>query len=122
MIQPTLQEPPNDEVILVAIDNSFSKLGESAKQAIWYTLEKNFGISRNDLVGNIDRFEQILGQFFGLGYEHLRVMMIHSLSEVTGEYLSESASLACTVQTLKENIRKKPSSLSVRSHFEIHPQ
>ena len=82
--------PTGDEVTVVAegsffkmlgeaIDEAFSSLGESARDAIYFHLEKSFGIRNSEIPYRIDDFSNALEKIFGPGARHLEIMFMKNL-------------------------------------------
>ena len=91
----------NDEIILQAIDQGLSALGEDPRQALWFFIEKDSHISRQKVPENVEEFEQILNKVFGLGYKFLDSLFRNYLSAATGENLSGYPSFAACVRSLR---------------------
>ena len=62
-----------------AIDEAFSSLGESARDAIYFHLEKSFGIRNSEIPYRIDDFSNALEKIFGPGARHLEIMFMKNL-------------------------------------------
>jgi len=56
-----------DELLLEAIDEALSSLGESAKQSIYFHLQDKFKISREEIPKHIKEFAEGLEKIFGFG-------------------------------------------------------
>jgi hypothetical protein len=54
-----------DSLFLEALDSTFSMLGDSNKQALYFHLKNSFGISREEIPQNIQVFANTLEQLFG---------------------------------------------------------
>jgi hypothetical protein len=96
-----MSKPINDEIILQAIDQSLSALGDGPKQALWSFIEKDSNISRQKVPQNVEEFEQTLQKVFGLGYKFLDSLFKKYLSDATGENLNEYTSFAASVRSLR---------------------
>jgi len=68
-----------EEVLLEAIDEAFSMLGESAKKAIYYQLEKTFMINREDIPYTIEEFSSAIEVLFGAGAKIVETMIMRCL-------------------------------------------
>jgi hypothetical protein len=68
-----------EEVLLEAIDESFSWLGESEKQAIYLILEKRYKISKQEIPYRIEDFTEIIEDIFGLGAKLLEIRIMKNL-------------------------------------------
>jgi len=68
-------------VLLEAIDKAFASLGESVKEAIYFHLEHNFMIARQDIPDKIDDFSVLIERIFGLGARNLELLIMQNLYE-----------------------------------------
>jgi hypothetical protein len=75
----TVGAPSFSNLLLEAIDEAFSSLGESAKVAIYFHLENTFGIKKSDVPSRIASFSDALERIFGSGARHLEVLFMKSL-------------------------------------------
>lgn len=69
------------KIFLESVDDAFSSLGESAKQAIYFHLETKFKISRTDIPSHLDDFETGLEKIFGAGTRYLEILIMKKLYE-----------------------------------------
>ena len=73
-----------EEVLLEAIDESFSWLGESEKQAIYFFLEKRYKISKQEIPYRIEEFTEAIEDIFGLGAKLLEIRIMKNLFSKMG--------------------------------------
>jgi hypothetical protein len=66
-------------LLLEAIDETLSCLGESSKTAIYRHLENVFKIKKEEIPNMIDDFSRALESLFGLGAKVLETMFMKSL-------------------------------------------
>ncbi|MEM2102631.1 MAG: hypothetical protein QXM22_03875 [Candidatus Bathyarchaeia archaeon] len=78
--------PKSDfEVLLLeAIDEGLSSLGESSKWAIYFHLEKNFKIEKQQIPYRIQDFTEALEEIFGVGASFLEILIMKRLYEKIG--------------------------------------
>jgi len=76
-----------EKVLIEAIDNAFSSLGESAKQAIYFHLQERFKIAKNDIPYHIEDFADGLEKIFGLGARFIEILIMKNLYGKIGESL-----------------------------------
>jgi len=76
-----------EELLLEAIDDALSSLGESAKQSIYFHLEKRFKIAKEDIPRQLEDFEDGLEKIFGLGAHFIEILIMKSLFEKIGQPL-----------------------------------
>jgi len=98
-----LPKPVTDEIIINVIDKGLDTLGASAKQALWYYLEKDFGFGRQKSPSDIDAFQDALQKFFGIGYSFLETLFKQYLQEATGETFPAGLNFAACVHYLYAN-------------------
>jgi hypothetical protein len=66
-------------LLLEAIDEALSSLGETPKKAIYYQLETAFNIKRLEIPNKIDDFSRALERLFGVGAKHLEIVFMKNL-------------------------------------------
>ena len=103
-----------EELLLEAIDEGLSLLGESSKQAIYFDLEKNFKINRQDIPHKIEEFTDAIERIFGNGAKILEIRIMKCLFKKVGytfKHYPKSESLTFTeyiasVRIAKDNYEK----------------
>jgi len=73
-----------EEVLLEAIDEGLSVLGESAKQAIYCHLGKTFKMNRLDIPYRIEEFTDAIEGIFGAGAKILEIQIMKCLFKKVG--------------------------------------
>lgn len=73
-----------DKLLLEAVDEGLSSLGESPKQAIYFHLEKSFNIKKQEIPYKIEAFADALEKIFGLGANFLENLIVKNLYEKVG--------------------------------------
>jgi hypothetical protein len=61
------------------VDDALSSLGESAKQSIYFHLEKKFKITRKDIPNRVQDFQNGLEKIFGLGARFIEILIMKQL-------------------------------------------
>lgn len=99
----TLESLPRNrdfkKLLIEAVDEALSSLGEPAKQAIYSYLEKTFKIQKQDIPNKIDEFANALEKLFGDGAKLLEIQIMKHLYEKVGhdfEYFPEKDDLLFT--------------------------
>ena len=69
-----------NSLLLEAIDEALSSLGETPKTAIYYQLKTEFNIKTKEIPERIDDFSSALERPFGLGAKHLEILFMKILS------------------------------------------
>ncbi len=90
--------PSFREIILLAVDEGLSSLGESGKQALYHCLE-NSDIRKNEIPRKIDEFAALLEKIFGDGAKLLEIQIMKSLYIRVGdiaEFFSEKGDITFT--------------------------
>jgi hypothetical protein len=96
-----------DEAFSEAVDEAFSSLGDSAKQAVYWYVTTNHGLQKKDLASRIEDFAAALEAFFGSGSSVIEIMILEKLSSRTGAALT-GEDYARFVETVKR-FRKRRS-------------
>ncbi len=98
-----------DELLLNAIDNAFISLGESVKKSIYYHLEEQFQLKRNQIPNKLNKFQLAIEQIFGSGAHFLEILIMKNLYLKTGLTISmdEKVSFVDYVKELKQAYAKK---------------
>ena len=73
-----------EKLLLEAVDECLSSLGESSKQAIYFHLEKGFNIKKQEIPRKIEAFALAMEQLFGTGANFLEALFLKTLYEKTG--------------------------------------
>jgi hypothetical protein len=68
-------------VLLEAMDDAFSSLGENVKASIYFHLEHKFVISKQDIPYRIYDFSAALERIFGTAAKHLEILIMKKLNE-----------------------------------------
>lgn len=74
-----------EKILLEAVDDALASLGESAKQSIYFHLEKKFQIRKNDIPTRLTDFANGLENIFGIGAKFLEILIMRKLYEKTGQ-------------------------------------
>ena len=70
-----------DKLLLEAIDESLSSLGEAVKNSIYAHLQNDFKIKRDEIPDRICEFSDIIHKIFGLGAGRLEVKCMKNICE-----------------------------------------
>ena len=76
-----------ERLLLEAVDESLTSLGDSAKQAIYFHLENKFKIERNEIPERVEDFGEGLQKIFGVGAQFLEILIMKKLYERIGQPL-----------------------------------
>jgi hypothetical protein len=76
-----LTEKAFHKLLLEAVDSALSSLGDSARQSVYFHLEKKFDITRDEIPGRVEDFDHGLERIFGTGTRFLEVLIMKKLYE-----------------------------------------
>jgi hypothetical protein len=76
-----------DKLLLQAVDDALSSLGESAKLSIYFHLENKFKVAKNDIPNCPEDFADGLEKIFGLGAHFIEILIMKNLFEKVGQPL-----------------------------------
>jgi len=73
-----------EEILLEAIDEGLSLLGESPKQALYFHLEETYNMNRQDIPYKIEEFTNAIEKIFGAGAKMLKIQMMKCIFKKIG--------------------------------------
>jgi len=88
-----------EKLLLEAVDETLSSLGDSSKEAIYFHLEKTFSINKQDIPHKIEEFANAVEKIFGPGAKLLEIKIMKRLYEKIGpvfKYFPERDDLVFT--------------------------
>lgn len=88
-----------DELLLEAVDEGLSSLGDSAKQVIYFYLEKTFKIDRRNIPHKIEEFADAIEKFFGPGAKPLEILVMRYLHKKIGHKIEYNQKLGDLIFT-----------------------
>jgi hypothetical protein len=68
-----------DVLLLDSIDEALLSLGESARQSIYFHIEKNFNIPKKDIPAELENFQLALEKIFGVGARFIEILIMKNL-------------------------------------------
>lgn len=94
------------KILLSAVEESLSSLGDSPKQAILFHLESSFKIKKEEIPTNLTEFTKALERIFGPGASYLEKLIVKRLCEKMGLEFADSDSLDFlgSVECLKKRV------------------
>ena len=100
-----------ERLLMEAIDEGLSSVGDSPKHAIYFHLEKSFNIKKKEIPKKVEVFEDAIEKIFGFGAEFLEVLIMKRLYEKIGGVLEleDTSDFAFTkyVNTAKQHFLGK---------------
>jgi len=73
-----------DRLLLEAVDEGLSSIGESSREAIYFHLKKSFNIEKHEIPHKIESFAHAIEKIFGLGASFLEILIMKRLHEKVG--------------------------------------
>jgi hypothetical protein len=83
-IEKDASEEDFDDILLKTIDETLSSLGEPVKNAVYFHLQTNFNISKNEIPKKINEFSDIVQKIFGSGAGRLEIKLMKTLHSKIG--------------------------------------
>jgi hypothetical protein len=74
-----------DKMLLRAVDDAFSSLGDSAKESVYFHLEYKFHVAREEIPSRIEDFSRGLERIFGQGAQFLEILIMKRVYEEMGQ-------------------------------------
>ena len=105
------------EVLMAAIDEGLSLLGESSKQAVYFHLEKTFKMNRVDIPYRIEEFADAIEKIFGTGAKILEIQIMKSLFKKLGhkfKYYPKQINLTFTEYIAAVKLEKNNSEIVMK--------
>lgn len=91
------------ECVLEIIDDSLMVFGESVKELIYYTIEKDYGLKAGEITRNIGLFHQALEKIFGEGSKVIENVIVKKAYERSNFQLMEGENF---LENMTELLRK----------------
>jgi hypothetical protein len=76
-----------DKLFLEAVDEALASLGDSAKQAIYFHLQKKFKVRKSEIPNHVEEFAKGLEKIFGLGAQFIEILVMKRLYQRIGQPL-----------------------------------
>jgi hypothetical protein len=74
-----------EQLLLEAVDEELTSLGESSKKALYFHLEKGFNVKKDEIPYKTEAFVDAIEKIFGLGANYLEILIMKRLYEKLGE-------------------------------------
>jgi hypothetical protein len=112
-----------EKLLLEAVDEGLSSLGESSKEAIYFHLDKDFNVRKHEIPDKIEAFVGAVENIFGLGANFLEIAIMKQLRAKMGQQFKWHVSKDLTFteyvtvarrSLLKENNTKKLSGMTAQ--------
>lgn len=73
-----------EKILLEAVDEQLTSLGESSKQALYFHLERGFNIRKHEIPHKTEAFVSAMERIFGQGANFLEILIMKRLHEKIG--------------------------------------
>ena len=94
--RPSKLSPQNnrgfEELLLEAVDEELTSLGEPVRKAVYHYLKKTSNINKHDIPRKIDEFSEAIEEIFGTSAKFLEIKIMKRLYQKVGhtiEYFSD---------------------------------
>lgn len=68
-----------DKLLISAIDEALTSLGESVKQSIYFHIEHTFNVARAEIPENLEGFQRGLEKILGTGARFIEILIMKNL-------------------------------------------
>jgi hypothetical protein len=100
-----------EKILIEAVDEGLSSLGESSKEAIYFHLDKNFNIKKHEIPEKIEAFAGAVESIFGFGANFLEIAIMRQLHTKVRQgakwHVSKDLSFAEYVSVAKQSLLGK---------------
>lgn len=115
-----------EKLMLEAVDEGLSALGESSRQAIYFHLDKSFDIKREQIPDRLNAFAQAIENIFGAGAGCLEVLIMRKIHEKIGGVVewdeSKGFSFIEYVSVAKRSFQDRTSIKSIKELVECEEE
>ena len=73
-----------ERLLLEAVDEQLTSLGESSKQALYFHLERGFNIKKHEIPMKTEAFADAMERIFGQGADYLEILIMRKLHSKIG--------------------------------------
>ena len=104
-------DPEFDALLLEAIDEALSALGDSIMQTVYFHVEKSFHIKKHEIPYRLGAFTKAIESIFGVGANFIEILIMKKLHKKVDAHFrwneSEAFGLAQYVSEAKRVFQKK---------------
>lgn len=106
-----MQPQELERLLIQAVDEGLSSLGDSSKQAIYFHLDTTFNIKKEQIPQKVEAFVAAIEKIFGIGANFIEILIMRKLDEKIGQEPSSQFSKNITlneyISALKKNLVRK---------------
>lgn len=96
------EAPDIQTTIVECIDSALRELGHSVGEVVFFHIEQNFGISKEEIPAQPEAFSQALHSIFGQGANVLERLVVQKIQERFKSRLKPETSLVEAIQEIKK--------------------
>jgi hypothetical protein len=120
----SLSEDDFETLLLEAVDEGLSSLGDSSKHAIYFHLQRTFNLDKSQIPKNIDAFDEAIKKIFGIGANFLEILIMQKLHQKAAQTIRLQAPEELTLQEYVEQakrsfLRNRQSTIEIPEHETI---
>lgn len=101
-----MSEDDFETLLLEAVDEGLSSLGDSSKHAIYFHLQETFNIDKHEIPKNIDAFDKAIKKIFGIGANFLEILIIRKLHQKAAQTIRIQTPEELTLKEYVEQAKK----------------
>jgi hypothetical protein len=75
-------------LLLNSIDDALLSMGESAKKSVYFHIEKNYRVEREQIPQELEQFQTALEKIFGIGARYIEILIMRNLYGRVGRPLN----------------------------------
>src|SRR4030042_152272 len=79
-----LQPQELERLLIQAVDEGLSSLGDSSKQAIYFHLDTTFNIKKEQIPQKVEAFVAAIEKIFGIGANFIEILIMRKLIQKRG--------------------------------------
>lgn len=72
------------KLLLGSIDDALGSMGESAKQSVYFHMERTYKVARNEIPENLPQFQEGLEKIFGVSARLMDILIMKNLYAKVG--------------------------------------
>ncbi len=99
-------ENPLDRKILEVIDESLSSFGDSVRQVVYFQLQTNHHVEKQDIPSRIEEFSLTVEEIFGIGAKLIEMKIMENLHARTEGFLYKPKNKNLLFQEYVQTIRQ----------------
>jgi len=109
-------------LLLEAVDEALSILGESIKKSVYFHLEETYKLDRHDIPIKISKFSDSLEKMFGVGSRYIEILVMKQFYpkiQLTCDCQTNSLTQGLSFKEYVELMRKEFSKHSLKTKMEF---